>query len=63
LHDQQGIDQVTFFLRHWREGSVIGNMLRTLLSWANYSAGTSVSVLTDVHTSLPHLEAKWLGSL
>ena len=63
LYDEQGIGQVTTFLRHWRERQVIGNMLRNLVAWTNYSAGTSVSILADVHTPLPHLEAQWLGSL
>ena len=63
LYDQQGIGQVTSFLRHWRMGTTIGNLLRCLLAWTNYSVGTSVSILTDVTTPLPHLEAKWLGSL
>lgn len=34
-----------------------------LLAWTNYSAGTSASVLEDVTTSLPHMEAKWLVSM
>ena len=63
LYDQQGIGQVTSFLRHWRTGSKIGKLLRCLLAWTNYSVGISVSVLEDVTTPLPHLEAKWIGSL
>ena len=42
---------------------MIGKMLRNLVSWTNYSAGISVSVLEDVNTPLPHMEALWLGSL
>ena len=63
LYDQQGIGQVTSFLRHWRMGTMIGQLLRCLLTWTNYSAGMSVSVLSDVTTVLPHMEAKWIGSL
>ena len=63
LYDQQGIGQINMFLRHWRLGQTIGRLLRVLLSWTNYSAGLSVSVLADVTTPLPHLEAKWLGSM
>jgi hypothetical protein len=37
LYDQQGIGQVTSFLRHWRVNSTIGTMLRVLLSWTNYN--------------------------
>ena len=63
LYDQQGIGQVTAFLRHWRTGRTIGTLLRNLVTWANYSVGTSVSLLEDVSTPLPHLEAKWLRSI
>jgi hypothetical protein len=63
LFDEQGIGQVTTFLKHWREGGVIGKMLRNLISWTNYSVGILVSVLEDVNTPLPHMEAMWLGSL
>lgn len=38
-------------------------MLLVLVNWCNYSVGMSISVLTDVHTPLPHLESKWVGSL
>ena len=31
LYDQQGIGQVTAFLRHWRSGTTIGILLRNLL--------------------------------
>ena len=64
LYDQQqGIGQVTSFLRHWQAKSTIGTMLRILLSWTNYSLGISVSVLSDVTTNIPHMEAKWLSAL
>ena len=63
LYDHQGIGQITSFIRQWRKSRAIGQLLRTLLAWANYSVGTSVSILADVTTPLPHLEAKWLSSL
>ena len=63
LYDQQGIGQVASFLRHWRSGTAIGKLLKCLLAWTNYNVGTSQSVLADVTTPLPHMEAKWLGSL
>ena len=63
LYDHQGISQVTTFIRHWRKGTVLGQLLRVLVTWCNYSVGMSTSVVTDVHTPLPHLESKWLGSL
>ena len=63
LYDQQGIGQVSAFLCHWRTGRLIGTLMRTLVAWANYSVGTSVSLLEDVSTPFPHLEAKWLRSM
>ena len=63
LYDHRGIGQITSFLRHWRKGTVLGQLLRTLITWCNYSVGMSTSVVTDVHISLPHLESQWIGSL
>ena len=63
LYDHQGIGQITTFLRHWRKGTVVGQLLRVLITWCNYSVGMSTSVVTDVHTPLPHLESQWIGSL
>jgi hypothetical protein len=63
LYDQQGIGQLCIFLRHWRSQTQVGELLRILLEWCNYSAGLSVSVLEDTQTVLPHLESKWVASL
>ena len=64
LYDQQqGTGQVTSFLRHWRTCTTIGKLLRCLLTWTNYNVGISLSVLADETTPLPHMEAKWLGSM
>ena len=63
LYLQQGVGQVTSFLRHWRNNSVAGQLMRCALSWTHMTAGTSQSILIDVHTAMPHLESKWLGSL
>ncbi len=40
-----------------------GIILRNLVKWGNFSLGMSRCFLEDVHTPLPHLELKWLGSL
>ena len=63
LFDHQGIGQIQSFLRHWRQGSVVGQLLQVLVSWCNYSVGMGSSVVTNVHTPLPHLESLWIGSL
>ena len=62
LYDHQGICQVTSFLQHWRKNTVVGQLLRVLVNWCNYSVGMSTSVLSNVHTPLPHLGSMWVGS-
>ncbi len=37
--------------------------MRCALSCTHMTAGTSQSILIDVHTAIPHLESKWLRSL
>jgi exonuclease III len=63
LYLQQGVGQVTSFLRHWRNNSVAGQLMRCALSWTHMTSGTSQSILIDVHRAMPHLESKWLRSL
>jgi hypothetical protein len=63
LYVQQGIGQVTSFLRHWRQDSVTGKLLRCALAWIHMTAGVSQSILVDVHSEMPHLESKWIASL
>ena len=41
----------------------MGQLLRVLVTWCDYSVGMCASLLTDVYTPLPHLESKWIGSL
>ena len=63
LYVEQGIGQVELFLKHWRLNSTAGKLLRIAVGWFQVQVGTSTSFLEDVHTSLPHLESKWLLSL
>ncbi len=49
LYDQQGIGQVQLFMRHWRQQSTAGRLLRCVVSWAQYCAGTS----TPIRISMP----------
>ena len=63
LYIQQGVGQVTTFIKHWRLQSTAGKLLRIALEWFQIQAGVSFSILTDVKRSLPHLESKWIGSL
>ena len=51
-------------MKLWRSPSMqAGQLLRVVMSWAQYCVGTSTPVLHDVHTRWPHFEAKWLTSL
>ena len=63
LYVQQGIGQIGLFMRNWRSGTTAGKLLRIAVSWFQLQVGTSVSILADVKTNLPHLESKWLASL
>jgi hypothetical protein len=63
LYVQQGVSQVTMFIRQWRKNSIPGKLLRIAVSWFQSQVGTSYSFLEQVHTALPHLESKWLHSL
>jgi hypothetical protein len=63
LYVEQGVGQVTLFLRHWRKNSVSGRLLRIAVAWFQSQTGVSYSILEKVHTDLPHLESKWLKSL
>ncbi len=60
---QQGICQVTYFLRHWRIQSQVGKLLKYTMAWLHPFVGMSYSVLEQVNAPLPHLESKWIRSL
>ena len=64
LYVEQGICQVTAFIRHWRSRSTIGIMLRIAVAWIQLAtAGVHYSVLNHVVEDLPHMESKWFTSL
>jgi exonuclease III len=63
LYVEQGIGQVTLFIRHWRQSTHIGKLLRIAVSWYQLAVGTSTSFLECTSIALPHLESKWLGSM
>jgi hypothetical protein len=63
LYTEQGVGQVTTFLRFWRSPGQAGQLLRIAVAWAQFVAGTSSSILIDVDTPLPQLETKWITSL
>ena len=59
----QGIHQTMYFLRHWRQESTVGRLLKCALSWLQLSVGVSFSVLDQTTKDLPHMESKWIASL
>ena len=60
---EQGTLQVTYFLRHWRMKSLVGELLQCAVAWLQASVGVSYSVFQRPQTVLPHLESKWLASM
>ena len=61
---EQGLAQLENFVRHWRSGNTqIGALVRIALHWAQTVAGVSTGLLQEPATNIPHLEAKWFGSL
>ena len=60
----QGEGQILHFIKHWRTNTDISTTLRIDLSWCQWQAGTSVSILKHPHSdSLKYLEARWLPSM
>lgn len=64
LYDIQGFGQIEMFLKSWRaKHTHQSKVLRIALQWAQYCAGTSISIVIDNSTKLPHLESEWISSL
>ena len=63
LYMQQGVSQVTTFMRHWRQQLVPGNLLQSAVAWHQLSLGTLYLFLSRVHDHLPHFESVWLASM
>jgi hypothetical protein len=63
LYVQQGIHQTMMFIRHWRQDSTAGRLLRIAIAWFQEQTGVSFSIMHDVHSKLPQLESKWIKSL
>lgn len=62
-YTMQGEGQITLFIKHWRTGTMISDILRIDLAWHQWQAGISASILVDVTTPLNYLEGRWLPSL
>ena len=57
LYVEQGVQQITNFLRHWRLQSAVGKLLKCVLTWLQVSLGVSYPVLDQPVRDLPHIEA------
>ena len=60
---QQGISQVTLFLRHWRRNTQGGQLSRIALAWFQVQTGVSYPLLRYPKRPLPQLESKWFASM
>ena len=64
LTTERGISQVYMFLACLRSQGLPSDLAHITVSWGQWLAGTSVSILDDVKTPLPHLAPMmWLPSL
>ena len=64
LYDEQGYGQVKLFMKTWQSHETLqGQLLWVSLVWAQYTAGTGVSILEDTTMKLPHFESDYLSSL
>jgi hypothetical protein len=64
IYDQQGLGQlIVAFLRHWQTQLVAGQLLNSVVAWAQFATGMEFPILEAPSQPLPHLESKWLVSL
>jgi hypothetical protein len=63
LYVEQGVQQVSYFLRQWRLQSAVGKMFKCVLAWLQVSVGVSYAVLEHPSRELPHCEALWMSSM
>lgn len=63
FYNQQGVGQVSLFLKHSRLNLVTGKLLRIALSWFQVQVGISTPILEDPTIDLPHLESVWIKSI
>jgi hypothetical protein len=53
LYDQQGLGQLSLFLRHWRAQTVAGQLLRSVVAWAQFATGMAFPILEKPSPRLP----------
>eukprot|EP00957_Ditylum_brightwellii_P021590 1627640-Ditylum_brightwellii.AAC.1 len=60
--DIQGIKKIKNFLHHMHTDSDVSKALEIAYEWAQHPPGWDMTILEDVTSNLPHLEAQWLKS-
>ena len=60
---QQGIGQVTMFIRHWRKDTQADKLSKIAIAWLQAQAGVSFPILAFPSKPLPQLESKWIESM
>ena len=60
---QQGVGQVTMFIRHWRKDTQAGKLSKIALAWLQAQAGVSFPILAFPSKTIPQLESKWIESM
>ena len=64
LYVTQGTQMVQHFLKHWRsQNTTTGKLLRAVLSWTQYQAGVSYSLLHNTDSYLPHVQSKFISTV
>lgn len=59
----QGEGQITHFVKHRRTNSLVSRTLKIAVKWAQWQAGTPISIFEDTTSPIPYLECRWLRSL
>jgi hypothetical protein len=60
LRLEQGIEQITFLIRHLCTPGQVCDLLAIVLSWFQFCAGVGYLVFLQPERPLPHLEGHWL---
>ena len=50
-------------MKHWRADSIIGQLMKTVMSWMQFQASVSSSMPVDTTAKQPHAEFEWICSV
>ena len=64
LFVKQGTEMVKHFIKHWRcHNTYTGKLLRAIVSWNQYQAGVSFSLLEDPTVALEYVQGNFLKTI